>query len=194
MAWIQTIDAQDAQGELADLYQRVGNPDGTVDNVMRIHALNPPSLRAHFDLYVTSMHRPSPLSRADRELVGTLVSALNGCDYCRRHHAAGLRRLLPEERKSLADAFETDERHAADASMTERERALCNYATRLTLDPASVTQNDVSALKLAGLDDRAILDVACVVGYFCYVNRIVLGLGVNLESFPLGQHPSESEE
>lgn len=52
MAFIETIDAAGATGELAALYRRVSNPDGSVDNVMKIHSLNPPSLRAHFELYV----------------------------------------------------------------------------------------------------------------------------------------------
>jgi uncharacterized peroxidase-related enzyme len=194
MAWIKTIAPSDARGDLADLYKRVKNPDGTVDNVMQIHALHTATLHAHFEMYVTSMHRTSPLSKGERELVGTIVSALNGCEYCRRHHAAGLRRHLPDDRKPIADALANGEINADTLRLTDRERAMCDYATRLTLHPSSIREKDVSALKLAGLDDRAILDLACVVGYFCYVNRIVLGLGVAIESFPLGQHPSDPED
>ncbi|MEM7228454.1 MAG: hypothetical protein AAF432_06530 [Planctomycetota bacterium] len=76
MAWIHTIDPADADPPLAELYRRVGNPDGTVDHVMTVHGLNPDGLRAHFELYVSSMHRPSPLSRAEREMVAVTPHTL----------------------------------------------------------------------------------------------------------------------
>ena len=103
MAYIHTIHESDATGELAEWYRRAGNPDGTVDNVMKIHSLNPDTLRTHFEMYRAALHGPSPLSRIEREIVGVVVSRLNGCNYCLIHHSKGLERLLPDERKSIAD-------------------------------------------------------------------------------------------
>ncbi len=105
MAYIRTIAEAEATGELARLYKRVGNPDGSVDNVMKVHSLNPASLRTHFEMYQAAMHEPSPLSLAEREMVAVVVSRLNGCQYCLRHHRAGLIRLLPGELSELADAL-----------------------------------------------------------------------------------------
>src|SRR6266498_924995 len=59
--------------------------------------------------------------------------------------------------------------------------ALCSYARKLTRTPAAVSEADVAALRRAGLDDRAIVDANQVVAYFNYVNRVVEGLGVELE-------------
>lgn len=185
MSYIETIDASKAEGELAALYRRAGNPDGTIDNVMKVHSLSPDSLRAHFDLYVVAMHKHSPLSRAEREIIGTIVSRINACDYCRTHHAAGLKRLLPDDRKQLADDIASGD----DSGLTPREAVMARYAALLTKSPGAVTSADVDALREAGLDDRSILDLAQVVAYFCYANRIVTGLGAAIESFPLGQHP-----
>lgn len=185
--FIQTIDPSKAEGELAELYQRVGNPDGTLDNVMRVHSLSPASLRVHFDLYVTAMHKRSPLSRVEREIVGTVVSQANGCEYCCQHHAAGLRRLLPEDRKHVADEVLAGE---ATQDLTVRERAMTAYAAKLAKAPASVDRGDIEALRAVGLDDRAILDLVQVIAYFAYVNRIVLGLGVGIEPAGIGQHPN----
>ncbi len=81
MAYIDTIHESEAKGRLADLYHRFGNPDGTVDNVMKVHSLNPESLEAHGALYVQAMHRPSPLSRIEREIIAVTVSRLNECHY-----------------------------------------------------------------------------------------------------------------
>jgi len=190
MAWIPTIPESDASGELASLYRRVGNSDGTVDNVMQVHSLNPESLRTHFEMYVAAMHRPSPLTRAEREMVAVVVSRLNGCRYCLVHHHAGLRRLWPDARDGDADAL----RDGADTALSDRERAMIDWASKLTNSPDSMTESDVAALRSAGLDDRAILDLAQCVGYFNYVNRVVTGLGVEFgkEEGAAGQWPDES--
>jgi len=186
MAWIRTIDEGEAQGHLAELYRRFGNPAGSVDNVLKVHSLNPESLEAHCGLYVQCMHRSSPVSRAEREMIGVTVSRLNGCGYCLEHHARGLERLLRGERADLVAGLkrgETDE-------LTSRERAMVEYAAKLTRSPRACSQADVDALRGAGLEDREILDVAQVAAYFAYVNRIVLGLGAALEpDGELGQWP-----
>ncbi|MFG0275571.1 MAG: carboxymuconolactone decarboxylase family protein [Phycisphaerales bacterium] len=191
MTWIETIEPNNAEGRLRALYARVSNPDGTVDRVMQIHSLSPDSLHGHFEVYVAAMHRASPLSRAERELVGAFVSQLNGCEYCLQHHAAGLRRLLPAERASVADALaDGRDPRARPSVVSEREAAMLAYAERLTRSPGEAALSWVEDLRVAGLTDREILDLACVVGYFCYANRVVLGLGVRLEDEGVGQHPT----
>jgi len=52
-----------------------------------------------------------------------------------------------------------------------------------------MAEGDVAALRAAGLGDREILDLAQVVAYFCYANRVATGLGAALEGFEPGQHP-----
>lgn len=189
MSYIRTIEEAEASGQLADLYKRGRNPDGSVDNVLKVHSLNPDSLCAHLEVYIAAMHRPSPLSRAEREIVATVVSRLNGCAYCLRHHSEGLRRLLPEDRRALVDELLAGE----ESSLTDRERAMVAYARKLTDAPASVGASDIDGLRAHGLDDRAIVDLACVVAYFAYANRIVLGLGAEIEGEEaLGFPPEES--
>ena len=81
MAWIRVIPPAEADGELAQQYERMREADGTVDNILTIHGLNPPSLRAHFDLYKVCMYGRSELSRAQREMIAVVVSAVNRCHY-----------------------------------------------------------------------------------------------------------------
>ncbi len=190
MSYIDIIAEADARGELAALYKKYANPDGTVDNVLKVHSLNPPSLEAHCQLYVQACHKPGPVSRAEREMVGVVVSRINGCAYCREHHAAGLRRLLPEDRRGIADMLVRGDE--ADAPLSDRERAMIGYASKLTRTPAEITQADIDAMRAAGLTDREILDVAQVAAYFAYANRIVLGLGAKLGEGegPAGETPA----
>jgi uncharacterized peroxidase-related enzyme len=81
VAWIRTIDEDDAQGELRELYERLTEPWGGVDNILKVHSLSPASLRGHFELYKTLMRGPSPLTRAQREMIAVAVSAANRCHY-----------------------------------------------------------------------------------------------------------------
>jgi alkylhydroperoxidase family enzyme len=81
MAWIRTIDEDEAEGRLKELYARKTEPWGGVDHVIKVHSLNPPSLHGHFELYKTLMHGRSPLSRVQREMIGVVVSKTNRCHY-----------------------------------------------------------------------------------------------------------------
>lgn len=81
MAWIKMINEDEAQGELAELYDLAHEPWGGVDNILKIHSLNPGSLRGHFELYKTLMRGPSDLSLIQREMIAVVVSAVNHCHY-----------------------------------------------------------------------------------------------------------------
>lgn len=67
------------------------------------------------------------------------------------------------------------------APITPADRAMLHYAWRLTIDPAGITETDVELLRSSGFSDAAIHDIAAVAAYFNFVNRIALGLGVELE-------------
>ena len=67
------------------------------------------------------------------------------------------------------------------APISAAERALLDYAVKLTWTPSAVRAEDVQALRAAGWDDRAISDAAQVIGYFNYINRLADGLGVDPE-------------
>ena len=60
---------------------------------------------------------------------------------------------------------------------------MLDYAAKLTRTPWEMSEDDVAALREAGFNDRAILDIAQVVAYYAYVNRIADGLGVSLEAY-----------
>lgn len=80
MAHIPYVPEEEAEGLLAELYRRLGR-GGPLDNILRIHGLNPPSLAHHVQLYAHLMRGPSPLSRVQREMIAVAVSAANDCFY-----------------------------------------------------------------------------------------------------------------
>ena len=92
------------------------------------------------------------------------------------HHGEGLLALTDD--RELVEQLK-----AGDTSVVTdpAEAAMLDYSTKLTCEPWTVTRDDVERLRAQGFDDRAILDIAQVVAYFAFVNRIADGLGVELE-------------
>jgi len=80
MAYIPYVPPEEAEGLLARLYRRYGGEEG-MDNILRIHSLNPASLEGHLRYYAHLMRGPSPLTRLQREMVAVTVSAYNDCFY-----------------------------------------------------------------------------------------------------------------
>ena len=70
-----------------------------------------------------------------------------------------------------------------EASMTSRQRALCEFAEKLTKTPSAMTAADLDGLRAEGLDDGEILEVVHVIGYFNHINRVADALSVDLEAF-----------
>lgn len=81
MAYITYIEEDSASPVLREMYDRYREPEGHVDNVLRIHGHNPPSLEAHVKLYATLMRGRSELSRTQREMIAVVVSGINECHY-----------------------------------------------------------------------------------------------------------------
>ena len=81
MAWIKTVEPGDATGELKAEYDKAVRRAGKVFNILKVQSLNPPVLRASMGLYLAAMHGPSGLTRAEREMLATVVSWANHCFY-----------------------------------------------------------------------------------------------------------------
>ena len=81
MAWIKVIQPEDATGELKQEYEEAIKRAGYIAQVLRIQSLNPKSLHLSTEFYKWTMKGPSGLSRAERELLGTVVSQVNHCFY-----------------------------------------------------------------------------------------------------------------
>ncbi len=81
MAWIKVLSETEAQDKLKEFYDAHTTPQGVVDNILKIHSLNYPSLEGHYQFYRTLMYGKSDLSRAQREMIAVTVSVANKCHY-----------------------------------------------------------------------------------------------------------------
>jgi uncharacterized peroxidase-related enzyme len=100
------------------------------------------------------------------------------------HHGAGLRTLLSLSGRTTVEARDlvrTLSRDYREAALSAADRAMLDYAVKLTMRPASITREDVDRIRSAGFDDRALHDICAVTAYYAFVNRIADGLGVELE-------------
>ena len=73
---------------------------------------------------------------------------------------------------------------ARAAQVAPADRAMLDYALKLTATPSAMSAEDVRRLRQAGFDDRAIHDICAITAYYAFVNRIADGLGVELEPRP----------
>ncbi|GAB4169027.1 MAG: peroxidase-related enzyme [Calditrichia bacterium] len=174
MSWIPMIEPENAEGVLKELYGELQTKRGKISNIMKIHSLHPETMRDHLNLYLTLMFGKSPLSRAEREMIGVVVSAANQCQYCIHHHKEALLFYWKDEQKIHQLITEPEK-----APLSDREKAMVAYVRQLTHHPEKTSISSVERLKDAGLNDREILDCNLICSYFNFVNRIVLGLGVS---------------
>lgn len=128
------------------------------------------------------------LAPRERELIALVVSAENRCEVCVLGHAAQLRKLTADP--FLVAQIEVNYRHAP---LSPRERALADYALKITRAPAEIEPADLVPLREAGLGELAILEAAEIAAYFNMSNRIMSALGIrpNVESYAAYRNGSE---
>jgi len=144
---------------------------GMVPNVLRSYAIAPERLRAFIAMYNDLMLSESGLSRLEREMIATVVSSENKCFYCVVAHGAGVRELSGDP--ALGELMAINYRAAG---LSARQRAMLDFAVKATDRPAELAESDRQALREVGFDERAIMDIACISGFFNMTNRVSTAL------------------
>jgi len=166
-----------AEGIVKQEYEKGFRRSGRVFNILKIMSRSPAALKDAMRLYLTIMFGPSEISRAQREMIATVVSRVNHCHYWTEAHGNDFRDEVQNDQ--LAEHIKHDWQ---EADLTKIDIALCTWAEKLTRTPGDMSQKDVFELENIGMSQEAISDAAQVVGYFNYINRIANGLGVDLET------------
>jgi len=146
---------------------------GLVPNVLRAHAFDIDKLDAFTALYNTLMLAPSGLSKLEREMIAVVVSSINRCWYCQVAHGAAVRQLSGDP--ALGEAMVMNYRVAP---LSERQRAMLDFAARVTTASAAIEEADRQALRDHGFSDRDIWDIANVAGFFNMSNRVASATGM----------------
>ena len=140
---------------------------GFVPNVLQAYTFNVDKLNAFTAMYNDLMLGPSGLSKLEREMIAVVVSSINHCFYCLTAHGAAVRQLSGDP--MLGEVLVMNYR-ASDLS--ERHRAMLDFATKVTEESHKVEEKDRQALRDAGFSDADIWDIASTVGFFNMSNRI----------------------
>ncbi len=194
MSFIKVISPQHATGRLQTIYQRIGGTGGQVDNVLQVHSLRPHTLEGHMALYKAVLHHSgNKVPVWFLESLGLLVSELNRCNYCARHHTAGLTRELAARETPAVDYLRELRSPEPGKPFSKKEQCALRYARQLTRAPASIQAGDIQQLRDAGWSDGEVLEINQVTSYFAYANRTVTGLGVVADGEVLGLSPSEED-
>jgi uncharacterized peroxidase-related enzyme len=158
-------------GELSDAtkayFAKCEEKLGLIPNVLLSYAFDEKKLRAFTDMYNDLMLGESGLSKLEREMIAVAVSSVNHCYYCLTAHGAAVRQLSGDP--ALGEMMAMNYR-AADLS--PRQKAMLDFAVKLTEKPDRIEEADRVALRDAGFSDHDIWDIAAVAAFFNMSNRV----------------------
>jgi uncharacterized peroxidase-related enzyme len=168
--------------DMAAYFAKCEEKLGFVPNVLKAYVFDMAKLSAFVAMYNDLMLAPSGLSKLEREMIAVAVSAQNHCYYCLVAHGAAVRQL--SEDPPLGELLVMNYRAAR---LSKRERAMLDFAVKLTGEPWLVEEEDRARLRRAGFSERDIWDVAAVAGFFNMTNRVASATDMRPNSVYHGQ-------
>jgi uncharacterized peroxidase-related enzyme len=144
---------------------------GFLPNVLAAYSFDQAKLRAFSGLYNDLMLADSPLSKLEREMIAVVVSSANRCYYCLVAHGQAVRQLSGDP--ALGELLVMNYRAA---KLPRRQRAMLDFAHKLTVASHEIGEADRARLRKAGFRDREIWDIAAVASFFNMTNRMASGV------------------
>ncbi|RIH87375.1 peroxidase-related enzyme [Calidithermus roseus] len=171
-SWLRVPQPEELPEQVQTLFGKFVEKTGFVPNVIHNFALLPEHLLRWFGYYDYLMRSEGHLSRREREMIAVVVSSHNQCEYCLASHSAYLRDLTGDP--VLPDVLIANYRRA---EISPRERALLDFALKITTDSPRMEETDLEPLRSVGLSDEAIFEAAQVAAMFNFTNRLANALG-----------------
>jgi len=153
--------------DLRILWRKCVEKLGFVPNVFSTYSLKPKRLRNFMAMYNEIMLSDSSLSKLEREMIAVVVSSANRCYYCLVAHGAAVRQLSgdPELGEMMALNYRV-------AKLDARQRAMLDFAWKLTTTPNLIDDADRDSLRANGLTNEDIFDLSETVAFFNLSNRM----------------------
>lgn len=146
---------------------------GMVPNVLAAYTFDQDKMRNFSNFYNELMLGKSGLSKLEREMIAVVVSSINHCFYCLVAHGQSVRQLSGDP--ALGELLVMNYRAA---TLDARQRAMLDFAAKLTESPDKIDEPDRQALRDAGFNERDIFDIASTAGFFNMTNRVAAGVGM----------------
>lgn len=153
--------------EIAAYFDKCREKLGFVPNVLRAYAFDNTKLQAFIDMVDDLMLGDSGLSKLEREMIAVAVSSVNHCHYCLTAHGAAVR-----QRSNDPELGELIVHNYRAAKLDARQKAMLDFAVKLTEHPDKIEEEDRESLRRVGFSDRDIWDIAAITGFYNMSNRI----------------------
>lgn len=177
-------DVMDLPDDIREKVLAVQEKAGFVPNVFLVLAHRPDELRAFMAYHDALMEKDGGLSKAEREMIVVATSAKNDCLYCVVAHGAILR--IRAKNPLIADQVAVNYRKA---DISPRQRAMLDFAMKVSRDAGAVEDADLEALKAHGFDAEDVWDIAAIAAFFALSNRMAnfTAMRPNDEFYTLGR-------
>jgi len=152
---------------MAAYFKKCQDKLGFIPNVLVAYAFDMAKLEAFVAMYNDLMLGESGLTKLEREMIAVAVSSQNRCYYCLAAHGVAVRQYSGNP--LLGEQIVMNYRAAR---LTKRQRAMLDFAVKLTAQPWGVEDADRERLRRAGFSDRDIWDIATIAGFFNMSNRV----------------------
>lgn len=171
---------EDIRARILDVQEK----SGFVPNVFLVLAHRPDEFRAFFAYHDALMDKPGNLSKAEREMIVVATSNANQCQYCVVAHGAILR--IRAKNPLIADQIAVNYRKA---DITPRQRAMLDFAMKVSQSAYAVDDGDFEILASHGFDQEDVWDIAGIAAFFGLSNRManVTSMRANDEFFNMGR-------
>ena len=172
--------------DIRDRILAVQEKSGFVPNVFLGLASRPDEFRAFFAYHDALMEKDGGLTKAEREMIVVATSAANQCHYCVIAHGAILR--IRAKNPQIADQIAINY-HKAD--ITPRQKAMLDFAMQVSVDAASVAEDDFTGIASHGFSNDDIWDITAIAAFFALSNRManVTSMKPNDEFYLMGRLP-----
>ncbi len=172
----------DIRARMLEVHEKAG----FIPNVFLTLAHRPDEFRAFFAYHDALMLRDSGLTKAEREMIVVATSGANDCLYCIVAHGAILR--LYAKNPLIADQVAANYRKA---DITERQKAMLEFALKVALRAAELTEADYAKVRAHGFSDEDIWDIGAIAAFFALSNRManLIDMRPNDEFHLLGRVP-----
>ena len=175
---------EDLPDDIRDRLLAVQEKSGFIPNVFLVLAHRPEEFRAFFAFHDALMEKEGGLTKAEREMIVVATSNANQCQYCVVAHGAILR--IRAKNPLLADQVAVNYRKA---DITPRQKAILDFAMKVSRDAGSIDEADFAALREHGFTDEDAWDIGAVAAFFALSNRManLTGMRPNDEFYLLGR-------
>jgi len=168
-------------GEMDAYFNKCDEKLGFVPNVLKAFSFDNAKLEAFVEYRQQLVQSAESLSKLEIEMIATVVSSQNRCFYCITAHGNGVRQLgTPVLGEMMVQNYRA-------ARLSKRQRAMLDFAVKLTVTPWEVEEEDREKLRRAGFTDRDIWDIASVAAFYNMTNRLASATDMRPNSVYHGQ-------